>query len=64
MYCSLLGSSIHGILKARILEWVAISSSRDSSKHRDQTQVSCIGRQILYHQVTREVQEGMLQITK
>ena len=49
MNCSLPGSSIHGILKARILEWVAISSSRDSSKPRDQTQVSCFGRQILYH---------------
>jgi len=27
--CSLPGSSVHGILQARILEWVAISSSRD-----------------------------------
>ena len=34
------GSSIHGILQARILEWVAISSSRGSSQPRDQTQVS------------------------
>ena len=31
MDCSLLGSSIHGILQARILEWVAISFSRRSS---------------------------------
>ena len=29
MDCSLLGSSVHGILQARILEWVAISFSRD-----------------------------------
>ena len=36
------GSSIHGILQARILEWVAISSSRGSSQPRDRTQVSCI----------------------
>ena len=43
------GSSVHGILQARILEWVAISFSRESSQPRDQTQVSCIGRQILYH---------------
>ena len=43
------GSSVHGIFPARILEWVAISSSKGSSPHRDQTQVSCIARQILYH---------------
>ena len=34
------GSAVHGILQARILEWVAISSSRESSQPRDQTQVS------------------------
>ena len=39
---SLLGSSVHGILQARIVEWVAISFSRGSSQPRDQTQVSCI----------------------
>ena len=37
---SLPGSSVHGILQARILEWVAISFSRGSSWPRDQTQVS------------------------
>ena len=42
------GSSAHGILQARILEWVAIPFSRGSSPPRDGTQVSCIGRQILY----------------
>ena len=42
MDCSLLGSSIHGIFKARILEWVAISFSRGSSWSRDQTQVSWV----------------------
>jgi len=36
------GSSVHGILQARILEWGAISFSRRSSRPRDQTQVSCI----------------------
>ena len=36
------GSSVHGILQARILEWVAISFSRGSSQPRDQTQVSRI----------------------
>ena len=40
--CSLPGSSIHEILQARILEWVAIPFSRGSSQPRDQTQVSCI----------------------
>ena len=34
------GSSVHGILQARILEWVAMPSSRRSSQPRDQTQVS------------------------
>ena len=38
---SLPGSSVHGIPQARILEWVAISSSRGSSWPRDRTQVSC-----------------------
>ena len=41
------GSSVHAVLQARILEWVAISSSRRSSQLRDQTHFSCIGRQIL-----------------
>ena len=40
MDCSLPGSSVHGILQARILEWVAISSSRGSSQPRDRTRVS------------------------
>ena len=49
MDCSLPGSSICGILQARILEWVAISSSRESSLPRDRTHVSCTSRLILYH---------------
>ena len=36
------GSSVHGILQARVLEWVAMPSSRGSSQPRDQTQVSHI----------------------
>ena len=39
---SLPGSSLHGILQARVLEWVAISFSRGSSLPRDRTQVSRI----------------------
>ena len=46
--CSLTGSSDQGIFQARTLKWVAISSSRGSSRSRDQTCVSCIGRRILY----------------
>ena len=42
MYCSLPGSSIHGISQARILDWVAMSFSRGSSWPRDRTQVSRI----------------------
>ena len=38
--CSPPGSSVHGILQARILEWVAMPSSRGSSQPRDQTHVS------------------------
>ena len=38
--CSPPGSSLHGILQARVLEWVAISFSRGSSRPRDQTRVS------------------------
>ena len=40
MDCSLPGSSVHGILQARILEWVDVPFSRWSSQHRDWTQVS------------------------
>ena len=50
------GSSVHGILQARILEWVAISYSRDLPDSRIKPTsipcVSCTGRQILYHCTT------------
>ena len=42
MDCSPPGSSVYGILQARILEWVAMSSFRESSQPKDRTQVSCI----------------------
>ena len=42
------GSSVHGILQARILVWVAIPFSRGSSQPKDRTQVLHY-RQILYH---------------
>ena len=53
--CCLPGSSVHGILQARILEWVAMPSFRGSYWPRDWTYiscVSCIGRQVLYHCAT------------
>ena len=46
---SLPDSSVHRILQARILEWVAISFSRGSSWLKDWTLVSCIGRQIPHY---------------
>ena len=51
--CSSPGSSVHGTLQERVLEWVTIFFSRGSSWPRDWTQVSfvsCTGRQALYHQ--------------
>ena len=45
-------SHVRGILLARILQWIALSSSSRSSGLRDQTHIfyiSCIGRQVLYH---------------
>ena len=48
------GSSVYGISQARILEWATVPFSRGSSQPRDQTHIFYIGRQILYHRVTRE----------
>ena len=52
------GSSVHGILQARILEWIGMRSSRRSSWPRDWTRVSCVsctGRWILYYWASWEV---------
>ena len=57
------GSSGHGISQARILEWVAISFSMESSRPSDQiciSCISCIGRQILYHRTTWEAFEKLV----
>ena len=54
--CSPPGSSIHGIFQARVLEWVAISFSRGSSRPRDWTQVSGIVGRCFTIWATREVQ--------
>ena len=48
------GSSVPGILQARILEWFAIFSSKGSSRPRDWSWNSCVGGWILYHCATGE----------
>ena len=40
--CETMDYTVHGILQARMLEWVAISFSRESSQPKNRTQVSCI----------------------
>ena len=65
MNCSLPGSSVHGIFQSRILEWVVISSSRQSSQVRDQICISCvpsIGRWILYYWNTLEAPIFMMNL--
>ena len=52
---SLTRLSVHEISQARILEWVAISSSRESSHTQRWTGISCIGRHILYHWATLDI---------
>ena len=52
MHFGPIGTSVHGILQATILEWVAISFSKRSSRPREWTNVSyisCMGRLVLYH---------------
>ena len=65
MDCRPPGSSVHGIVQARILEWVAMPFSRGSSGPRDQTPGSCISctdRQTLYHCTTWETQLWVISI--
>ena len=61
---SLPGSSIHGILQARILEWVAISFSRGSSRPRDWTEVSRIAGRCFTLWATREDSLSLFQNKK
>ena len=58
--CSPPGSSVHGILHIRILEWVAMPFSRGSSRPRDRTWVSCIAGRFLTSWATREAHMGMI----
>ena len=54
MDCSPPGSSVHGILQARVLEWVAISSSRGSSQPSNWTQISHISGRLFTDWATRK----------
>ena len=62
MDCSLPGSSVHRILQAKILEWVAMPSSRGSSWPRVWTCIFCFGRRILYHWATWDRSKGYFHI--
>ena len=53
--CILPGSSLHGILQARILAWVTISFSKESSWPRDETRVSCIASRLFTDWATRGI---------
>ena len=61
MNCSPPGSSVHEILQARILEWVAISFSKESSQPRDWTRVACIAGRFFMVWATREA-PGFLEV--
>ena len=56
-FCDPMHYTVHGILQARILEWVAFPFSRGSSQPRDWTQVSCIAGRFFTTRATREAQE-------
>ena len=60
MDCCLPGSSVHGILQARILEWVAISFSRGTSRPWDGTCVSCVIGRFFTFWITREAWSWLL----
>ena len=62
MDCSLPGSSVHGIFQTRILEWFAISFSRESSPPTDQTRVLLHCRQILTNWATAEKVKNLLEM--
>ena len=63
MDCSPTGYSVHEILQARILEWVAIPFSRGSSQLRDRTLVSCIAGRFFTVWVIREAPIYIIQYT-
>ena len=55
--CNPIDYTVHGILQARILEWVAFPFSKGSSQPRDRTQVSDIAGEFFTCWATREAQE-------
>ena len=55
--CDPMDCTVHGILWARILKWIAVPFSRGSSQPRDQTQVCCIAGGFFTSWATREAQE-------
>ena len=59
MDCSPPGSSVHGIIQARILQWVAMPFSRRSSEPRDWTPVSSIAGRFFTVLATREAQDSL-----
>ena len=57
--CDLMDYTVHGILQARILEWVAFPFSRGFSQPRDRIQVSCIAGGFFTSWATREAEQSM-----
>ena len=62
MNCSPPGSSVHGLLQARLMKWVVIPISRRSSQPRDRTQVCCIAGIFFTDWATREGQWGTVMV--
>ena len=58
--CRLPGSSVYGILQAKIPEWVAVPFSRESSQVRDQTQLSCLAGRLSTTVPTFIIKERLL----
>ena len=58
------GSSVHGISQARILEWVAMPFSRESSQPRDQTHISCTAGRFFTAWATREGETSYCETTQ
>ena len=56
--------TVHGILQARILQWVAFPFSRESSQPKDQIQVSCIAGRFFTHWATIYMQNGVATMKK
>ena len=59
MDCNPLGSSVHGISQARILEWVAIFFSRGYSPPRDQTHISCLASRFFSTEPSRKPHDSI-----